>query len=257
MPETRPSSPSNRRASARTAVVRAALDRAVDALVAATGRPELEVVDVGGGTGGFAVPLATRGHRVVVVEPSLDALAALERRAAEAGATDRVRAVQGDVRDLPDLVPLGAADLVLCHGVLEHSEDPSAAVRTLATVLAPAGTASLLLPQRLAAVLARALAGRFDEARHALTDPAGRWGDNDPVPHRFEATDLPALLAGSGLVVREVHGVRVFADLVPGALVDSEPGAADALLALEDAVSSHPVLAGIAARLHVLAVRQP
>ncbi|WP_316043475.1 class I SAM-dependent methyltransferase [Actinomadura sp. CNU-125] len=64
-----------------------------------------EVVDVGGGTGGFAVPLAELGHRVTVVDASPDALAALERRAAEAGV--RVRAVQGDAVDLPDLLGPG------------------------------------------------------------------------------------------------------------------------------------------------------
>src|SRR3954466_8507042 len=43
----------------------------------------LDVLDAGGGTGGFAVPLAERGHQVTVVDPSPDALAALGRRVAE------------------------------------------------------------------------------------------------------------------------------------------------------------------------------
>src|SRR5207247_4070895 len=45
-----------------------------DALQAVTAGAVLDVVDVGGGTGGFAVPLATLGHRVTVVDPSPDAL---------------------------------------------------------------------------------------------------------------------------------------------------------------------------------------
>ncbi|HZP54968.1 methyltransferase domain-containing protein, partial [Actinocrinis sp.] len=59
------------------------------------GTVPLDVVDVGGGTGGFAVALARLGHRVTVVDPSPDALAALERRAAEAGVSGSVRAAQG------------------------------------------------------------------------------------------------------------------------------------------------------------------
>src|SRR3954471_18420577 len=62
----------------------------------------LDVLDVGGGTGGFAVPLAVLGHRVTVVDPSPDALAALQRRAREAGVD--VRAVQGDAAGLLDVV---------------------------------------------------------------------------------------------------------------------------------------------------------
>ncbi len=34
-----------------------------------------------------------------------------------------------------------------------------------------------------------------------------------------------------------MHGVRVFADLVPGVLVDTEPGAMEALLKLEAAAA--------------------
>ena len=79
----------------RTAVVWEALDPLVAAHADALGRP-LDVVDVGGGTGGFAVPLAGLGHRVTVVDPSPDALAALQRRAADAGVAERVHAEQGD-----------------------------------------------------------------------------------------------------------------------------------------------------------------
>ena len=56
----------------------------------------LRVLDVGGGSGMFAVPLARLGHDVTVVDPSADALATLRRRADTAGVGARVRGVQGD-----------------------------------------------------------------------------------------------------------------------------------------------------------------
>ncbi|PWS46643.1 SAM-dependent methyltransferase, partial [Streptomyces sp. ZEA17I] len=102
------------------------------------------------------------------------------------------------------------------------------------------------------AVLARALAGHFTEARQALTDPAGRWGEGDPVPRRFTADQLSELVSGAGLDVGAVHGVRVFADLVPGVLVDTEPGAVDALLKLEAAAAELPAFHSVATQLHVL-----
>ena len=192
----------------------------------------LDVLDVGGGTGGFAVPLAELGHRVTVVDPSPDALAALQRRAGEAGV--EVRAVQGDAAGLLEVVEPGSADLVLCHGVLEHVDDLAPAVAALVAVLRPGGTLSLLVATRNAVVLARAVAGRFAEAQHALEDPDGRWGPGDPMPRRFTEPGLLALLGDAGLRVEEVHGVRTVADLVPGALVDAEPGAADALRRARD-----------------------
>ncbi len=58
------------------------------------------MLDIGGGTGGFAVPLAQAGHRVTVLDHSPDALAGLGRRVAEAGVAAQVRAVQGDADNL-------------------------------------------------------------------------------------------------------------------------------------------------------------
>src|SRR5438309_6286821 len=117
-------------AAPRTAVVWAALREEIE------GRPAgLVVIDVGGGTGGFAVPLAQAGHDVTVVDASPDALAALVRRAADAGVGERIHAVQGDGDALAGLVPADRADLVLCHSLLEVVDDPSTVVKALAAAL--------------------------------------------------------------------------------------------------------------------------
>src|SRR6476620_8872400 len=129
----RPSSlqgPLQPRSAARTAVVWDAL-REVLGTVEPGGLGPAAVVDIGGGTGGFAVRVAELGHRVVVVDPSPDALAILARRAEEGGVADRVAGRQGDLDtlagSLDGLVPSGSADVVLCHGVLEIVADPAAA----------------------------------------------------------------------------------------------------------------------------------
>jgi S-adenosylmethionine-dependent methyltransferase len=213
----------------------------------------LQVLDLGGGTGGFAVRVAEAGHLATVVDPSPDALASLGRRAADAGVSDRVRGIQGDSSDLLEVVEKGSADAVLCHGVLEVVDDPADALHAVAAVLRPHGLLSLLVTQRHAAVLAKALAGHLADARHLLADPAGRWGEADPVPRRFTEPEVVALLAAAGFEVADAHGVRVFADLVPSTLVDTEPGAAETLYALEADVADRPEFRAIATQLHVLA----
>ncbi|WP_069771266.1 MULTISPECIES: methyltransferase [unclassified Streptomyces] len=246
------SGPSRSRASLRTAVVWEVLRDALERRVKATGRESLDVLDTGGGSGNFAVPVALLGHRVTVVDPSPNALFALERRTAEAGVADRVRGVQGDVHGLFDVVERGGYDAVLCHGVLEYVDDPAGGVRNAVAALRAEGVLSLLAAGLGGAVLARALAGHFKEARQALTAPDGRWGEGDPVPRRFTAEQLTELVESTGLVVGAVHGVRVFADLVPGVLVDTEPGALEALLKLEEAAAELPAFHAVATQLHVL-----
>ena len=236
--------------SVRTAVVWEVLT-AVLAEAAGVADRSLVVVDAGGGTGGFAVPLAEAGHQVTVVDPSPDSLASLERRAAERSL--EVAALQGDLSDLPSLVAAGTVDLVLCHSVLEVVDDATAALASVAGVLAPGGRLSLLVANRDAAVLARALAGRPDEAAHALTDPAGRWGPADGTARRWTPAAVAALVTSAGLVVEQLHGVRTVSDLVPSAVLDTEPGAAAALLALERALSDRAPFRDLATQLHVLA----
>ncbi|MGW2294402.1 methyltransferase [Streptomyces violaceorubidus] len=246
------SEPSRSRAALRTAVVWDVLQDALDRRVKATGRQTLDVLDTGGGSGNFAVPVAGLGHRVTVVDPSPNALFALERRAAEASVADRVRGVQGDARGLFEVVERGGYDAVLCHGVLEYVDDPAEGVRNAVAALRADGVLSLLAAGLGGAVLARALAGHFTEARQALDDPDGRWGAGDPVPRRFTAEQLTGLVEAAGLRVGSVHGVRVFADLVPGGLVDTQPGAMDALLELESAAAELAAFHSVATQLHVL-----
>ncbi|HEU4421764.1 MAG TPA: methyltransferase domain-containing protein [Pilimelia sp.] len=235
-------------AAPRTAVVWEVLRRELDRQSGRT----LTVVDVGGGTGGFAVPLAESGHLVTVVDASPDALAALTRRAAEAGVADRVSAVQGDGDALAGLVEAGSADLVLCHAVLEVVDDPAGVVAALAATLRPGGAASVLVANRAAAVLSRAATGHLDVAAAVLTDPDGRAGPRDTVRRRYDAESAAALLRAAGLAVEEVHGVRVLADLVPAVVADADP---EGLLALELAAAGRSPYRDIASQLHLFARR--
>ena len=257
----------NRYDDARTAVLREVLRAVVTGLVAETGRSRLDIVDAGGGTGGSAVPLAGQGHTVTVIDPSPDSLAAAQRRAAEMSV--QLRAVQGDVGDLAAVIGEQGADLVLCHSVLEYVDSPAAAMTTVASVLRPGGAVSVLATSAVAAVIHRALAGRFDEARRLLAaaggpapGPAGPaagpggGADGQPGPaRRFTLAGVTGLIEGAGLRPGAAHGIRVFTDLVPGSFADVDPGAADALLALEQAASTHPAFHDFAAQFHVLGYR--
>jgi SAM-dependent methyltransferase len=234
----------------------------IAARAAQSGRAALDVVDVGAGTGGFAVSIASRGHRVTVVDPSPDALAAARWRAAESGVT--LTEVQGEAIDLPALVGEpgpdgGGADLVICHNVLEYVDSPPAALAAIARVLRPGGTVSVLAANTVAAVLQRALAGKYAEARAMLPGPMSLSTGSvpsagaAPAARRFTLPELTALIEGAGLRAGDVHGIRIFSSLLPGAGADL--AAVEALRELEEAAATFPPLRDIATRLHVLGHR--
>jgi SAM-dependent methyltransferase len=214
------------------------------------------VLDVGGGSGVWAVPLAGAGCEVTVIEPSPNALATLNRRAVDAGVADRITAVQGDTDALDRLVPAAEADLVLGHGVLEVVDDVAGAVAALTGACAPGGALSVLVANRYAAVLHRALAGRFVDARRLLDDEAGELpGSGESVRRRFDVSALEAALVAAGLKVEVLQGHGLVSDLVPGSVLDASPGGAEALAQLELAAATRSPLRDVAARLHALARR--
>lgn len=204
----------------------------------------LHVVDLGGGTGGLAAGLAGRGHRVTVVDPSADALAALDRRAAEAGLGDRLTGVQGDAAELVQRIGAGQADVVVCHNVLEYVDDPAEALAAIGIILRPAGLLSLVVSQRPAAVLAHALAGHLGAARAVLADA-----------HRFDRSMIINLVAQTGFDVAEVHGVGAIASLVHESLLQGQADSWSELHALEREISSIPDFQTMAPQLHVSARR--
>jgi S-adenosylmethionine-dependent methyltransferase len=210
----------------------------------------ITVLDCGGGTGRMAVPLAELGAHVTVVDISVDALATLSRRAAEAGVADRVRAVQGDIEALADAVGAGVFDLVLVHGVLEVV-DPRSALAGVWAALRPGGRASVLVANPAAAVLAKVLAGELEAAVLELQG----------APDRLDADAVARLCVEVGLIVEQVSGVGVFADLIAfGSANSSDVGGrsvAELTGELEALSRTRSPFREIASRLHVLARRPP
>jgi S-adenosylmethionine-dependent methyltransferase len=226
----------------RTAAVWAALRRELDRRAG----EKLNVVDVGGGTGGFAVPFAEAGHSVTVIDASPDALAGLARRAADAGVANRITALQGDGDQLGALIAPGTADIVLCHSVLEEVDDPAAVMAAIDAALRPGGIASIVVANRAGAVLARVLSGQIRAATALLTGESQVVGER----WRFDAESAAALVRSAGFTIEGITGVRVAVDLMPGALADADPAG---VLEFELAASALPPFRDIATQLHLLA----
>lgn len=231
----------------RQGLLTALLADAVQSVTVPGRRPRL--LDCGGGTGAAAVPLASAGAEVTVLDISADALATLRRRADEAGVGDRVHAVQGDAEALGELVEPGSFDLVLAHGILEAVDDLALTLSGIAAAVRVDGLVSVVVGNPASAVLARALTG----------DPAGALQELralqslDSSP-RLDPDAVARHCVGAGLIVEARHGIGVFSDLVPGATLDT-PMARDLVAELDAEAASLSPFADLAARVHLRARR--
>ena len=92
-------------------------DPVLNSLYAVVGA-DTTVLDVGGGAGRFALPLATRAKHVTVVEPSADGVEMLRSRAAEIGVTN-LTVIQSPWED----AEAPSAEVALCSLTLHHVSD--------------------------------------------------------------------------------------------------------------------------------------
>lgn len=97
--------------------------------------PGEAAVDLGSGTGQYALALAARGVRVTGVDISAPMLARARARARETGLT--VQWIEADVRAVP--LPSASFDLAVMVTVLEFVPEPGRAVAEAVRLLRPGG----------------------------------------------------------------------------------------------------------------------
>jgi ubiquinone/menaquinone biosynthesis C-methylase UbiE len=228
-------------------------------------RPPAIVIDVGGGAGAYAVPLAAQGYEVHLLDPvSLHVEQALI--AARTDGTALAGAVVGDARGLP--YPDASAHAALLLGPLYHlteRADRVAALKQARRVLRPGGVLAAAAISRFASTfdgLARGLLvePRFEQiVERDVRDGQHRNPEPDARPewfttayfHRPEELRHELEQAGFGIeAVLAVEGPAAFRPELDAWLTDRERRAA--LLRAVRRVEADPSLLGASA--HLLAV---
>ncbi|MCL2795154.1 MAG: class I SAM-dependent methyltransferase [Microbacteriaceae bacterium] len=206
----------------RYATVAEVLRRQSDAL---GGR--LRVLDVGGGDGHDALPLAQAGHDVTIVDPSQAWLDEAQRRAEAADVG--IRTVLGDLDELPR----GEWDLVLCHFVLRYRPADAGDLAALAECVRPGGRLSVMDVNPAGRVL-RALVGEGPSAAAAALHAeriAVQTFQTDA--RKVEVDEVEADAAASGLTAIGRYGNRIANDLLLDNVAKHDPAYFDELLELE------------------------
>lgn len=191
----------------------------------------LDVLDVGGGTGPYALWLSQLGHRVTVVEP-------VPRHVAAASALPGVHAVHGDARALP--VPDRAYDLVLMLGPLYHlasAGDRAKAWQEAVRVARPGGLIAASAVGRYSFLVRHALQGGWGAAAELVLTHLLRTGENlaqqgFPLQHAHTSAELEAEAAAAGLRVNEIVGLE--GPAADALATDADPAAVQGVARIAD-----------------------
>lgn len=175
--------------------------------------PPAPIVDVGGGAGTQALPLARRGYPVTIIEPS-PAMLARARQALEhepADVTARVQLIEARGEHALDVVDAQRFSGVLCHGVVPYLDDPSDLVATLCALARPGGIVSIVAKTAGTLAIRPAAEGRWDAALNAFD--ADHEINSLGLYTRTDTLDsLTALLQDHGVRQEAWYGVRLFVD---------------------------------------------
>lgn len=187
--------------------------------------PPARLVDVGGGGGQQAIPLARRGYEVSLLDPSPSML----ERAAAALAEEppavraRVELVEGAGERAAELLG-GGFDGVLCHAVLMYLEEPEPLVASLAGLAAPGAIVSVVTKNARTMAARPASEGRWGDALAAF-DATKEVNGLGALTRGDRLEDLQELLGSAGIELVAWYGVRLFTDgwvPIPPAGADEE-----------------------------------
>lgn len=216
----------------------------------------LRVLDLGGGSGLDAIPLAALGHHVTVVDYAEGMLAQAQEHAARGGLEARVATVLGDFEDVPLVLETRAFDVVLCHNVLQYLKDPQASLEVVVEAARPGGLVSLMCPNGQAEPLRLAIRDLVpDAAFHALDAEQMEARAFGVMVHQLVAADLIPTLVSLGCHIDGQYGIRCVCDYIVDERRKEDPDFFRSLEKLELSMSTRPAYAAIARFFHLVAIK--
>jgi len=216
----------------------------------------LRALDLGCGTGAAAMRLARLGMQITLLDSAPAMLDIAERAAREAGVDEKIELRQGDAAEVANLFPVGSFDIILCHNLLEHVDDPNAVLSAAAQVLRGGSTGigilSVLVRNRAGEVLKAGIgAGDLEAVERNLT---AVWGYESLLGGRvrlFTLDSLQAMTNEASLAVAAERGVRVISDYLPPQASRGEEY--ERVFELERKLGSRPEFAAVARYIQIIA----
>ena len=214
----------------------------------------LHALDIGCGTGAFALRLAQLGFEVDLLDAS-DAMLALAREQLTTTEFGHLVCFHlGDAAAITEFFSASRFDVVICHNVLEFVEEPTRMLGALSRVLKKneSSLASILVRNRWGESLKAAMKGGDSKSvESALTGETvldSLYGEPVRV---FDPDDLRGTMERAGLHVVTERGIRVVSDYRETSITTEEDY--QRLRTLELLLGAQPKLAAVARYTQFLA----
>lgn len=214
------------------------------------------VIDLGCGTGKWAIKIARSGYRVTCVDISAKMLDAVQRKAIESGIEDKITCIQADLMDL-SAVGEQSFELAVAFGEpLCSTDQPLKALKAIRGKIRPDGLLTATVDNRLNGIdyfLDRSDIDGLDQfLKNGKTHWLTKASSDQFALHTFTPEQTTSLLLKAGFQPIELLGktvlpMRKFRPLF------ADPALGQRLLAMERKLARRPDAIGRAAHIQFLA----
>lgn len=217
----------------------------------------IRILDAGGGTGKWAIPIAKLGYSVIVMDISGEMLKIAQKKIEEQGLTHFVSVRQGDMEETE--FPAGFFDLILCEGdALGLTPHPEKALREFNRILKTDGAISLnicnhykMLPLMINGMKS------FEDVERYFTEVRCAQEPSEGAKYRtWRPEEALKLIQTAGLRVETYAPRMVLADLLSQELVKSikdDEKMLERVQRLEEQLIQHPILAPLGGHVMIIA----
>ncbi len=165
----------------------------------------LRTLDAGGGNGIDSLALAQSGYQVDLVDTSLSMLHDLQAGADQSGVAHQLKTHSFDIREIRKRFSADTFDLLLCHNVIQYSDDWEDLLTSMIAPLASGGLFSLMTRNKHSVPFDASLDDYEIEQLHELLEqPQGKSGVFD--------TDISFFTSGFLCQWLSCHGFNVVAN---------------------------------------------
>lgn len=218
------------------------------------------ILDLGGGTGVWAIRLAQEGRRVLLTDISPGLLARAREKVEAAGLGLLVQIEEADICDLSRF-PERAFPLVLALGdPLSYCDDAGKALREVRRITNPGGFLIGEVENRYRAALSRRRAATWADAKRILSEGIAHWPEpeNPASIREFSPSEIEALLKESGWNLECLYPSDLLASLVAEPILQEALGSPEHFaeaLAVEERLRADPALLGSGMEIQFVAAK--